>query len=211
MLDVHPPHAPTHTWKDFFIHIATIAVGLLIAVGLEQAVEAIHHHRERTKAPENLREEITANRKTLAKDLKSLDSEKQMLAANMDILHKLRAHQTVAPDSLRFYWQCSSMEESAWQTAREAAAIPLFPTWQIQGSSFVYGQQALVNSAGIAHSRQITEADIPLRFAPTLAALSPSQINELLRSCASAINQIDYTQSVAATLDPMYKKALDLL
>ena len=43
MLDVHPPHAPTHTWRDFFIHIATITVGLLIAVGLEQAVEFLHH------------------------------------------------------------------------------------------------------------------------------------------------------------------------
>ena len=46
MLDVHPPHSPTHSWKDFFIHIATITVGLLIAVCLEQAVEALHHHRE---------------------------------------------------------------------------------------------------------------------------------------------------------------------
>ena len=24
MLDVHPPHNPTHTWPDFLIHIATI-------------------------------------------------------------------------------------------------------------------------------------------------------------------------------------------
>ena len=32
MLDVHPPHEAAHTWKDFFIHIATICVGLLIAV-----------------------------------------------------------------------------------------------------------------------------------------------------------------------------------
>lgn len=31
MLDVHPPHAATHNWKDFFIHIATIVVGLLFA------------------------------------------------------------------------------------------------------------------------------------------------------------------------------------
>jgi len=23
MLDVHPPHEAAHTWKDFFIHIAT--------------------------------------------------------------------------------------------------------------------------------------------------------------------------------------------
>ena len=46
MLDVHPPHESVHSWKDFFIHIATITVGLLIAVCLEQAVETLHHHRE---------------------------------------------------------------------------------------------------------------------------------------------------------------------
>ena len=37
MIDVHPPHKPTHTWTDFFIHIATICVGLIIAIGLEFA------------------------------------------------------------------------------------------------------------------------------------------------------------------------------
>ncbi len=50
MLDVHPPHSPTHTWKDFFIHVGTICVGLLIAVGLEQTIEVVHHHSERTEA-----------------------------------------------------------------------------------------------------------------------------------------------------------------
>jgi hypothetical protein len=39
MLDVHPPHNPTHTWRDFLLHIATIVIGLFIAVGLEQTVE----------------------------------------------------------------------------------------------------------------------------------------------------------------------------
>ena len=54
MLDVHPPHSPTHTWKDFFIHIATIVIGLLIAVGLEQTVEAIHHNHQRQELVESL-------------------------------------------------------------------------------------------------------------------------------------------------------------
>src|SRR5664279_1235216 len=36
MLDVHPPTAAIHGWKDFFVHIATITIGLLIAIGLEQ-------------------------------------------------------------------------------------------------------------------------------------------------------------------------------
>ncbi|GAC1676716.1 MAG: hypothetical protein NVS9B2_27370 [Steroidobacteraceae bacterium] len=43
MLEVHAPHETVHTWKDFFIHIATISVGLLIAIGLEQIVEHFHH------------------------------------------------------------------------------------------------------------------------------------------------------------------------
>ena len=39
MLEVHAPHESLHTWKGFFIHIATICVGLLIAVGLEQTTD----------------------------------------------------------------------------------------------------------------------------------------------------------------------------
>ena len=57
MLDVHPPHEAAHTWKDFFIHIATICVGLLIAIGLEQTVEAIHRHKERVDLRESLAHE----------------------------------------------------------------------------------------------------------------------------------------------------------
>ena len=57
MLDVHPPHEAAHTWKDFFIHIATICIGLLIAVGLEQSVEALHRQHERAELRESLRRE----------------------------------------------------------------------------------------------------------------------------------------------------------
>ncbi|MBW4040411.1 MAG: hypothetical protein HIU91_16445, partial [Acidobacteria bacterium] len=46
MLDVHPPHQAAHTRKDFFIHIATICVGLLIAIGLEQSVEWLHRKHQ---------------------------------------------------------------------------------------------------------------------------------------------------------------------
>jgi hypothetical protein len=57
MLDVHAPHETVHTWKDFFVHIATIVVGLVIAVGIEQSVEAIRHRHERSDLRETLRRE----------------------------------------------------------------------------------------------------------------------------------------------------------
>src|ERR1700734_2679989 len=49
MLDVHPAHPPAHSWRDFFVHIATICVGLLIAIALEQTVEAVDRHHERAE------------------------------------------------------------------------------------------------------------------------------------------------------------------
>jgi hypothetical protein len=61
MLDVHPPHESAHTWRDFFIHIATIVVGLLIAIALEQTVELIHHHHQRRELEANMRAEAQRN------------------------------------------------------------------------------------------------------------------------------------------------------
>ena len=57
MLDVHAPHQSTHTWADFFIHIGTIAVGLLLAIGLEQLVEHLHHRHQAVELRENLQAE----------------------------------------------------------------------------------------------------------------------------------------------------------
>jgi hypothetical protein len=56
VIDVHVPHA-THTWKDFWIHLGTIAAGLLIAISLEQSVEALHRLHERHQLQEDLRAE----------------------------------------------------------------------------------------------------------------------------------------------------------
>jgi hypothetical protein len=35
MQEIHSPHEGVHTWKDAFIHIGIICVGLLLAIGLE--------------------------------------------------------------------------------------------------------------------------------------------------------------------------------
>ncbi len=58
MLDVHAPHEAVHTWKGFFIHIANIFIGLLIAIALEQTVEFFHHHHEVAETRVALHEEM---------------------------------------------------------------------------------------------------------------------------------------------------------
>jgi hypothetical protein len=72
-MDVHPPHGPIQGWRDFFIHLIVITLGLLIALGLEGIVEWGHNRHLVHTAEANLRAELAANRKTLAGDLKFLD------------------------------------------------------------------------------------------------------------------------------------------
>jgi hypothetical protein len=68
MLEVHTPHEAIHTWKSFFVHIATIVVGLLIAVGLEQTVEFFHHRHQRYELGEALRRNGEGNRQYIKDD-----------------------------------------------------------------------------------------------------------------------------------------------
>lgn len=50
MLDVHAPEHPIGGPRDFLVHLLTITVGLLIALGLENSVEALHHRHQRKEA-----------------------------------------------------------------------------------------------------------------------------------------------------------------
>src|ERR1700722_5601661 len=69
MLDVHPAHHAANTWRDFFIHITTIVLGLLIAIGLEQTVEALHRAPERTGLAEDIHPEAQPNLPVLDDDI----------------------------------------------------------------------------------------------------------------------------------------------
>jgi len=65
-MEVHAPEHGIHSWRDFFVHMGTICLGLLIALGLEQAAEAVHHAHQRTE----LREALNADSRQAIIDAK---------------------------------------------------------------------------------------------------------------------------------------------
>jgi hypothetical protein len=65
----HAPHEPIQNWRGFLIHIATITIGLLIAIALEQCVENLHHIHQRHQLQHDLLEEAKRNRDILMTDL----------------------------------------------------------------------------------------------------------------------------------------------
>ena len=101
MLDVHPAHHAATTWRDFFIHIATIVLGLLIAIGLEQTVEYFHHRHQIAETRELLRNEREDNRQALTRATKSFRVVSAELQNNLQVLTYLQQHPGTSDEKLR--------------------------------------------------------------------------------------------------------------
>jgi len=156
MLDVHAPHESVHTWKDFFIHIATIVVGLIIAVGLEQTVEALHHHHQRHQLDEDLRTEALNNQKVIARDLRMQDIEPWFVEAEKaatDVSQQPRVHFTLAPPpcvpgsvgtaAVRYF----APSEAVWTAARESGLVVLLPAEQARMQARLAHNYVLLGAA----------------------------------------------------------------
>lgn len=125
MLDVHPaPHA-AHSWRDFFIHIATIAIGLLLALALEQTVEHFHRLHQRYRLEEALHSESLLNRRVVAYDLDSVDQVRRNIRLNMTNLDRDgKTFNPVTPTHDTFL----PFIDTAWVSARSNGLIVLLPS-----------------------------------------------------------------------------------
>jgi hypothetical protein len=73
-MDIHPPEGPTHSFKDFAIHIGIVTIGILIALSLEGIRETIHEHRLVREARANFRIEILEDQQHMRLELDNVES-----------------------------------------------------------------------------------------------------------------------------------------
>ncbi|HEU4619464.1 MAG TPA: hypothetical protein VFV10_15610 [Gammaproteobacteria bacterium] len=59
-MDIHKPKA-AHSWREFFTEIGTIVIGILIALGLEQSIEAFHERRLAHEAKDAIEAEMSSD------------------------------------------------------------------------------------------------------------------------------------------------------
>src|SRR5580704_15652910 len=95
MLDVHPAHHAASTWRDFFIHIATIVLGLLIAISLEQTIEYFHHRHLAREASEQLRLERVSNETSNEFNIYTTQRHQRDLQRDLAILRAVKTHTSI--------------------------------------------------------------------------------------------------------------------
>jgi hypothetical protein len=133
MLDVHPPEHTPHSWRDFFIHIATIVVGLVIAIGLEQTVEFFHHRQQRHHLEAALHDDTLKQWDDATRCEKAMNEEAGLLTARiLQVRTALAIRQPISSEAPRAFPNCDLLSNSASTSARSSSLLAVLSEQEIR-------------------------------------------------------------------------------
>lgn len=193
MLDVHPAHHAASTWREFFIHIATIVLGLLIAIALEQTVEYYHHRQEISEVREELRGEREANKASFKKETANWRWETAELENNLMVLAYLQKHPGTPdeklPGSLVWSHASAPSTQAVWYAAKNSDVTRLMNREEIEQYEDLYNILKRIDDARVLAWDAMNDASRYQFTDGQLSHLSPAQIAEI-----SSLTQIALTR-----------------
>jgi hypothetical protein len=139
-MEIHAPHGPIHTKKDFFINLLTITVGILIALSLEGLITWNHHRSLVHEARTNLATEIRTNRNTMELYLQELHSRQKELAVVVSTMQELQQKRAV-PTNLKMSYTFHTFDSAAWHTANTSGAVTYMGYDELQRYTDIYDGQ----------------------------------------------------------------------
>ncbi len=123
-MDIHPPYGPIHSFKEFFLHLLTVILGILIALSLEGLIEWRHHRSLAEEARSNLTVEIRENRQLLTGGLAAAPDAEQRLKATIETIEAYRKnHQDDRTSKLDWSFGLFPLSATAWSTAASTGAL----------------------------------------------------------------------------------------
>ncbi len=130
MIDIHPPQHAAMTRRDFFTHLGIVVLGILIAIGLEQTVEALHHAEERRTLIRDFHHECAENLKVFDFNLDVIRHEIAWEHAALTALRNAQPHDghiTVTMPQPPAQNNLQAPSRSVWSVAKTSGKVELLP------------------------------------------------------------------------------------
>ena len=124
-MDLHVPEGPVRSLKDFLLHIVIVTIGILIALGLEQAVEAHHRAVLVHAALDGFEKELTADETQLDEVIGAMPKLRAQIEAELANLN------AAAPGPFQYtgvYY--NPISTASWDTAVATQALSDLPLEQ---------------------------------------------------------------------------------
>jgi hypothetical protein len=193
MLDVHPSQHAAQTWREFVTHIATIVVGLVIAVGLEQGVEHLHHRHQVEIARERLRDEVKVNQRILLVDQVSCGQ----LVTRLDEAITLLQNADRLPLPERVFDASVELQgfyNAAYSSARDSGALGLMPYDEAAMESDAYLSSDLGTTGLIDVLREMAGVKAAIH-GRTFAEIPQAERASLLQTLSTALGRVQFAKT----------------
>jgi len=208
MLDVHSPHTRIEGLKDFLLHLFTITIGLLIALGLEGCVERHQKAELRREAETNLRQEMRDNRQKLTDWRTLMKTEEGNLRSVMDFLAAREEGKPFDVRGIQLGYGIRELSDASWRTATATGALSLMEYGRVQQYAGLYQVQGEVMDL----ERESLEDFLNLqsytayRFDPDKVTAAQAAARE--PDVRRALAHLEAMDEVAVGLSQAYDKAL---
>ena len=212
MIDVHPPHSGIHGIRDFLVHLFTITVGLLIALGLEGCVERAHHRHLVHEAEQSLRTEIQNNANSIASALTELHKQQDALKHDVEVLKYIASHKEAPKgSSMEIDFRVHSLTDVAWKTAQTTQAVSYMSYPGVQEYANIYSLQDKLNAAELQAVRDSTNSLGPF-IGGGKNDVDPTwgEAPEVRSRIEILAGQLFYVEALLKSLDGQYKQFLSV-
>lgn len=184
-MEVHPPDHPVMTWRQFFIHMATIVLGLLIAIALEQSVEKLHQRHEVKEARRAIGHELQENILLAEMESREARIEHNAFLGNLHSLQYLRDHPgaqlTDLPAPILWFSYDYGQQTTAWKTLRNSQVAEHMPAEEMSDLEGRYYYSDEINAQSLAIWNAAGEASAYDKAGKAPTDLSPEELDAAIR------------------------------
>ena len=207
MLDVHAPEHSISNLREFLIHLLTITIGLLIALGLEDAASAIHHRRERREAETMIRQELQDNYDGALKAAPLVLQERVTMAQLLAYLQERSEGRPAQPPAgLSLAFSENEIPDAAWRTASSTGVLAFMDYGEVEKLAAAYREQDLLQATEQQTLRDILQ--LSSFKAKGLETLSPASATAALPYVRTALGDLNGILSVGQGVLDAYRDAL---
>ena len=137
-MELHVPHGSIRSIKDFLIHIGIVTVGVIIALGLSQLVEAYHRSRMAAETMRGFGREITFAESQVKQVLDSIPAWRSQIDTE---IARLSAMPTQSTDQEPIKYPEPAFQiirKASWETAIATQIIGALPPDKVRGYELAY-------------------------------------------------------------------------
>lgn len=191
MHEAQAPQRPIEDWKDFLYHIFYVSLGLLLAIGLEQAVVYANRAIQIAELRSALAEERAINIEHFAVESEEIDRVVPILKKNLDILLYLRSHPGLPkshwPAELQWAAIYPTYNDTAWKTALTSYVFQYMPPIELRRLNYLYGKLQTLNSASEDEMKLKFKIYSTLGEEPDTNHLTPAIVEKQIDLCERLI------------------------